>query len=227
MSRLLINVWCTCALAFGLAGCGDSANVVNTDSSQPLNDGDNLDLSQPPSVNPAIDDQPVVPGPEGDSNVKVNAVEYPLDAALGDIWGVEGDHYSIDFTITNGKFLVTPTTIDGVTHSLLVPVEASAVIYAELYSPGESFAFDTYSFSPFGSGGGVLAGAAYFDNATVGVDLNESGDVEANEIFQVTGGTIEFGGMLPDIELRFSFTLENGVQAEGHYTGLFDFADRS
>ena len=227
MSRLHIYVWCSCALAFALVGCGDSANVADGNSSQLQNDGENVDPAQPPSISQPIDDVPVVAGPEGDSNVKVSAIEYPLDAALGDIWGIEDDHYSIDFTITNGKFLVTPTTIDGVTHSLLVPVEASAVVYAELYSPGESFSFATYSYSPFGSGGGVLAGAAYFDVATVGVDLNESGDVEPNETFEVTGGTIEFGGMLPDIELRFSFTLENGVQAEGHYTGLFDFAERN
>ena len=130
MSRLHISIWCTCALAFALVGCGDSANVADTDSSQPQNDGQNSDAAQPPSVSQYIDHVRVVAGPEGDSNVKVSAIEYPLDAALGDIWGVEGDHYSIDFTITNGKFLVTPTTIDGLTQSLLVPVEASAVVYA-------------------------------------------------------------------------------------------------
>jgi len=42
----------------------------------------------------------------------------------------------------------------------------------------------------------------------------------------VIGGTFEFVGELPDIELRFSVTLESGEMAEGHYTGLFDFADR-
>ncbi len=214
-------------MAFGLVGCGNSGTDSPAEEAQlPLDDDSGSDASQPPNIAQPIDDVPDTLGPEGDSSVTVSEEQYPLNSALGDIWGVEGDHYSIDFTITNGKFLLTPTIIDGVTHSLLVPVEASAIVYGELYSPGDSFAFATYSYSPFGSGGGVLAGNSYFDQATVGIDLNSSGDVEANEIFNVIGGTFEFGGELPDIELSFSLMLENGMSAEGHYTGLFDFADR-
>jgi len=82
------------------------------------------------------------------------------------------------------------------------------------------------SYSPFGSGGGVLAGNAYFDSAYVGIDLNDSGDIEAEENFRVISGTFDFKGELPNIELSFSVTLENGQQAEGQYTGLFDFATR-
>ena len=139
---------------------------------------------------------------------------------------MEADHYSVDFTITNGKFLLARTEINGVIHSLLVPAQATATVYAELYSPGDSFSFGTYSYSPFGAGGGVLAGNAYFDSAYIGIDSNDSGDIEADENSRVIGGTFEFTGVLPDIELRFNVTLENGEIVEGHYTGLFDFADR-
>jgi len=203
-----------------LSGCGDSDLQPGIDGS--ITEPDPID-----GMPPADEDPPVSPvGPEGDSRVKVGDRQYPLNSALGDIWGPEGDHYNIDFTITNGKFLVAPTLIDGVEHSLLLPVEASASIYAELYSPGDSFSFGTYSFSPFGAGGGVLAGNAYFDSAYVGIDRNDSGDIDAEENLRVIGGTFDFAGALPNIELRFSVTLENGQLAEGHYTGLFDFADR-
>jgi hypothetical protein len=227
MSQLLKFALWTCIASVGMAGCGGSDPMGATENQLPAldqsddvpqNDGTGQDSV--PFMGTAV-------GPEGDSNVKVGELRFPLKSALGDIWGIEGDHYNVDFTITNGKFLVVPTDIDGVTHSLLLPVESSATIYVELYSPGDAFSFGTYSFSPFGAGGGVLAGNAYFDGASVGVDSNESGDIEPNENFKVIGGTFEFIGALPDLELRFSVTLENGQLAEGHYTGLFDFADRS
>jgi len=227
MSRLLKYVLWSCIASVGLTGCGSSDPVAVTDDVSSAPDQPN-DASQ--NVESDVDSEPLTGnafGPEGDSNVQVAERRFPLKSALGDIWGVEGDHFSVDFTITNGKFLITPTEIDGVTHSLLLPVESSATVYVELYSPGDAFTFGTYSYSPFGAGGGVLAGNAYFDEAFVGVDANNSGDVEPNENLTVIGGTFEFSGDLPDIELRFSVTLENGESVEGHYTGLFDFADRS
>lgn len=223
MSQLRkLALWTTCLACVSVVGCGSSDPMTAT---SPLMSDQSDDMLQ-------NDDDSVGPmtgnavGPEGDSSVEVDELSFPLKSALGDIWGPEGDHYSVDFTITNGKFLVAPTEIDGVTHSLLLPVEASATIYVELYSPGDAFSFGTYSYSPFGAGGGVLAGNAYFDSAYVGIDTNNSGDIESNENLRVIGGTFEFAGELPDIELNFSVTLENGQQAEGHYTGLFDFADR-
>lgn len=220
MSHLLKFALCTCMASLWVSGCGGSDPIAVTENSFPaLNQADDAVQNDDPDAGNAV-------GPEGDSSLKLGERQYPLKSALGDIWGVGEDHYNVDFTITNGKFLVAPTEIDGVTHSLLVPVEASATVYVELYSPGEAFSFGTYSFSPFGAGGGVLAGNAYFDSAYVGIDSNNSGDIESNENYRVIGGTFEFDGVLPDIELRFSVTLENGELAEGYYTGLFDFADR-
>ena len=227
MSQLIKFALWTCIASVGMTGCGSSDPMGAMENPLPA-----LVQSDDVPQNDQSGQEPVpamgnAVGPEGDSNVEVDQRRYPLKSALGDIWGVEGDHYNVDFTITNGEFfLVAPTEVDGVTHSLLLPIASSATIYAELYSPGDAFSFDTYSFSPFGAGGGVLAGNAYFDSAYVGIDSNESGDIESNENLRVIGGTFEFLGVLPDVELRFSVTLENGQLAEGHYTGLFDFADR-
>lgn len=233
MSDLRYEVTCgACALCLVLAGCSsDSPSTANLIENSPvIVDGDQelevngvgADLVQSP-----LDDEPLAgSGPEGDSSVTVDAISYPLNSALGDIWGVENDHYNVDFTLTNGKFLVSESEIDGVTHSLLVPVEATATMFAELYSPGDSLMFITYSYSSLDVGNEALAGNAFFNRAFVGVDTNNSGDIENNEKIDVIDGTIEFTGTLPDIELRFSVTLANGQTAEGHYTGLFDFADR-
>lgn len=227
---------CACAMCLILPGCGDSQPVfssLNADSVAVVSDqafvGDDpsVELALPPPITQYNDESPWVSlGPEGDSHVLVDDRRYPLSSALGDIWGIEGNHYNVDFTLTNGKFLVAPTDVDGTIHSLLVPVQTTAIVYAELYSPGSSLSFVTYSYSSFGNAGGVLAGNAFFDQAYVSVDTDSSGEVEDDEKISITGGTIEFAGKLPDIELRFNVTLENGLEAEGYYTGLFDFADR-
>lgn len=219
-----LALWTTCLAAVSVVACGSSDPMEVTASSLPASDQrDGMPQNDSDSLMPITGE---AVGPEGDSSIVVDELSFPLKSALGDIWGPQGDHYSVDFTITNGKFLIAPTEIDGVTHSLLLPVEASATIYVELYSPGDYFSFGTYSYSPFGAGGGVLAGSAFFDSAYVGIDSNNSGDIEPNENLRVIGGTFEFAGVLPDVELNFSVTLENGQHAEGHYTGLFDFADR-
>lgn len=231
MSELRYGVTCG-ALCLLLASCSsDSPPVADSIEANPMvADGDQAlvsngadgGLDQAP-----LDDEPLAgSGPEGDSSVSVGAIRYPLNSALGDIWGVENDHYNVDFTLTNGQFLVSRSEIDGVTHSLLVPVQATATMFAELYSPGDSLMFVTYSYSSLETDNAALAGNAFFNRTFVGVDTNNSGDIENDEKVDVIGGTIEFTGTLPDIELRFSLTLANGQTAEGHYTGLFDFADR-
>lgn len=227
-----------CVLA--LQGCGNSSATnpevrppIATDSqASPSEDGDGLqagDDMQPPDAGGSAGDDPeiiVAIGPEGDSSLIVNERRFPLDAALGDVWGVRGEHFNVNFTVTDGKFTIMPTSVDGEELNLLVPVEATAIIYAEMFSPGEQFSFVTYSFSSLDVDEGELAGNAFFNNAFVGFDVDRSGEVDEDERLDVVGGTIEFTGILPDIELQFSVTLENGMLAQGHYTGLFDFTDR-
>jgi len=128
MNRLRKIAVCFYIVPLGLVGCGDSQMAEPTGSEpDSMSLADDLDQDEPSGVDPLVDSAQVVRGPEGDSRLEVSERSFPLDAGLGDIWGTEQDHYNIDFTITNGSFLVTPTDIDGVMHSLLVPVQASAI----------------------------------------------------------------------------------------------------
>ncbi|NND91311.1 MAG: hypothetical protein HKN42_10640 [Granulosicoccus sp.] len=239
MSRSIEQYLALALCAVALHGCGNSTPADPADR-QPLSghgepvqpaDGDGVQPGEgtaPVLVHPPLEDTDefTAIGPEGDSHVSLAGRSFPLDSALGDIWGYREDHYNVNFTVTNGKFVVTPTQIDDQYFNLLTPVAATAIFYAEMHSPGKQFSFVTYSHSAFGAGGGVLAGTAYFDQAYIGVDTDDSGEVDADERLPVVGGTIDFSGLLPDIELHFSVLLENGQLAEGHYTGLFDFTDR-
>jgi len=231
-----------CTLTLVLSGCTDSQTLAEPDPTEgiptgmvqglmPPNDaglsgGD--EETPPPIVMPPFDDIPADRnyGPEGDSGIDVGAHRYPLNAALGDIWGVASNHFNVNFTLTDGKFTITPTTIDGVTHNLLTPVKASGVFHADMYSPGDAFSFETYSYALPAANRESLAGIAFFDNAYVGVDVDDSGEVDEDEKQIVIGGTVEFAGAVPDIELNFSVTLSDGQLAEGRYTGLFDFTKR-
>ncbi len=216
-----------CQNSSATEGNGDALESLG-DSGSPASDGEGSlageGIAPPPDTLPDEDPVPVESvGPEGDSNLLVDGERYPLKSALGDIWGETGEHYNVNFTLSNGKYRLDSREVDGTLHDVLVPVATSALLYASMYSPGEQFSLLTYSYSPFGDGGGVLAGNAFFSDAYVGVDEDLSGDVEDDEKRAVVGGTIDFTGTLPDIELRFSITLDDGQLVEGHYTGLFDF----
>ncbi|MGQ7845427.1 hypothetical protein ACUNV4_13170 [Granulosicoccus sp. 3-233] len=197
----------------------------------PADDGDGSQRGE--GVAPLVDglpDEDPVPvesvGPEGDSNLSVDGRLYPLKSALGDIWGETGEHFNVNFTLANGMYQPDVLEVSGRQYDVLTPVATSALFYARMYSPGDQFSLVTYSYSPFGDGGGVLAGNAFFADAHVGVDEDLSGDVEDDEKRMVVGGTIDFTGTLPYIELHFSVTLEDGQLVKGHYTGLFDFTRR-
>ncbi len=225
-----------CVLA--LQGCGSSSDpsagipIITEDSLGPSEDGDSLQSNDGTQTLEIVNfpgndpEHIVVIGPEGDSSLIVNERRFPLDAALGDVWGVKGEHFNVNFTLTDGLFTIMPTSVEDEIYNLLVPAEATAIVYAEMFSPGDQFSFVTYSYSSLGANGSGLAGNAFFANAYVGFDVDRSGDVDEDETLSVVGGTIEFTGILPDIAVQFSVTLENGLLAEGHYTGLFDFTDR-
>lgn len=212
-----------------LSAIPEDSEPGTTSSISPLDDGSSGDgPSQSPGVI-SLNQIPLVDGnegPEGDSSFELGSLRYPLSAAIGDIWGVVGEHFNINFTLTDGNFTITETTIDGVTHNLLTPANASGIFHAEMYSPGDGFSFETYSHASVDADRNLLAGIAFFDRAFIGVDVNSSGKVEEAEIMPVVGGTIEFTGAVPDIELTFSVLLSDGQTVEGHYTGLFDFTQR-
>lgn len=221
MIRTLVGFSSTaCLFAVLLSGCSSSQTSSQADPVEgvPANAGQEPTLQN--------DDVLSNSGPEGDSSLSVGARQYPLNAAIGDIWGVANNHFNVNFTLTDGKFTITPTTIAAITHNLLTPVKASGIFRADMYSPGDAFAFQTYSYALPNASRSALAGVAFFNNAFVGVDTDNSGDIDEDERSVVVGGTVEFTGAVPDIELNFSVTLSDGQLAEGHYTGLFDFTER-
>ena len=166
-------------------------------------------------------------GPEGDSGLIINNTRYPLDVALGDIWGVANEHYRIDFTLANGNFQLVSETIDGQTFQTLEPAQATAVFHLHMFSVGSSFDYASYAYvADAGDSGDTYQGVGFFNDAYVGIDTNQDGEVNAEEEVAVIDGTVDFTGTVPDIELSFSLTLANGANVTGNYKGLFDFTER-
>ena len=164
-------------------------------------------------------------GPEGSSGLTWRDTRYPLNAAIGNIWGVSGDHFHIEFTLTNGNFTVE-TVADDPERQLLVPAQATAVLHLDMFSSGDSFNFTDYVYVSSENITPALAGVSYFTNAYIGLDTNEDGRVSPGEQRKVIDGTVQFAGALPDIELQFQLILADGEFASGEYTGLFDFTER-
>ena len=165
-------------------------------------------------------------GPEGDSALSINNTRYPLDVALGDIWGVNKGHYRIDFTLSNGNFQLASETIDGQTYQLLEPAQATAVFHLRMFSAGSSFDYASYAYVADADGGDAYQGVGYFNEAYVGIDTDLDGEVSPDENIAVIDGAVDFTGTVPDVELSFSVTLANGANVTGNYTGLFDFTER-
>lgn len=190
---------------------------------------DVMEVSEPPPASAsAFDDAPVLSnnGPARDSGITIDDRRYELDAALADVWGYRGSHYNVNFTVTNGKFSVEPTEVDGEIYNLLVPAEASAVVYAQMYYPGEGFNFSEFIFQAQSAVSTQAISTPFFTGAYVGFDSDGSGTVELAEHHEIIDGTMTFSGLLPNLELSFSLLLDNGQSATGHYTGLFDFTQR-
>ena len=167
--------------------------------------------------------------PAGDTRdgVLVDGLRYPLVAAIGELWGDRGDwpdHFNVRFTLTDGRFAVTPIVVDGQSASVRTPVGASAVLLADLYAPGaSSFPFTAYAHVGDPGVPGAIDGLHFFTDARLGVDTDRSGEVEPGEMRDVVGGSIEFTGPVSDIGLTFELVLEDGVSASGSYRGLFEF----
>lgn len=182
-----------------------------------------------PAASPSTNtDEPVAAnnGPAGNSSISIDDRRYPLDAAVADVWGNQGSHYNVNFTLTNGSFVIQPTEIEGETHNLLVPADASAVIYAEMYYPGAGFNIAEFRYYQSSVEMHSDSTAPYFTNAYVGFDTDGSGKLESGERFNVLDGSISFSGRLSDLALEFVVTLDTGQIASGYYTGLINFAVR-
>ena len=134
-----------------------------------------------------------------DDGVSAYGMRYPLTAAIGEIWGRRTawpEHFNVDYLLTNGPFAVTPIQIDGESTSVRRPAGASVVLRAEFYSPGgRSFGFADYAFLAAPTEAPEAAvGGHFFTAARVGVDGDDSGNVEEAEMREVIDGTISFDG---------------------------------
>ena len=191
-----------------VAGCENSSDTTL----QPLDDQENLTVRND--------------GPEGDSALAINDTTHPLNVALGDIRGIENEHFRIDFTLANGTFRLASETIDGQAFQTLVPAESSAVFHMHMFNPGSSFDYGSYGYAADAIDGRQFQGTGYFTSAFIGIDIDLDNEVSPDENIAVIDGTVDFTGTLPDVELSFSLTLENGASVTGTYKGLFDFTER-
>lgn len=169
-------------------------------------------------------DDPLETGRDG---VNVDGASYPLLGAIGEIWADRGDwptHFNVDFTLTDGRFAVTPILVDGESASVREPRGASAVLRFELYAPdAAAFRFAAYEHVADPDAPGAIDGRHFFVGGRLGIDEDGSGEVEPGEMRDVIGGSIVFEGPVPDISLAFDLVLEDGAQAVGRYRGLFEF----
>lgn len=165
-------------------------------------------------------------GPARDSGFTIDSIHYSLNAALGDQWGHDDEHFRIDFTVINGNFIIEPAVIDGIEHPLLVPAQSTAVLHLKVFSPGDSLSLGSFAYANNTNSDGSLSGVAYFTDAYVGVDINLDESVDAGEQHTIIDGIVQFTGTFPDIDLEFTVTLSDGQLVAGSYTGLYDFTQR-
>lgn len=168
-------------------------------------------------------------GPEGDSSLSLAGVRYPLDTAVGNVLGEQGNHFLVSIVLADGNFAIDSVNVDGQELAVLVPGQGTALIQADVYSLGASFSYSTYAFvdSQDSNADNTAPGVGYFTNASVGIDSNQDGMVAEDERLGVIDGVVDFSGSRPsDITMNFALTLEDGESVSGQYTGLFDFTIR-
>jgi len=166
-------------------------------------------------------------GPEGSSGVTIAQVRHSLDSALAEDWGVSGNYYRKDFTLSDGNFQVDLVNEGGELVQALVPASGTVNLHAKMFSPGERFDYSAFTYVPASDAQAGMSGVAYFTEAYVGIDEDMDGIVTLAERQSVIDGVISFEGILPlDLGMSFTMTLANGQSVSGEYTGLIEFADR-
>ena len=117
-----------CSFAAILGGCSNSQTLSEVEATRldaeqgqipQYDEGlSSAEQTPPPIVMPPGNGVQVdsTKGSVDDSSLSIGELRVLLNAALGDIWGVQDNHINVNFILTDGKFTITPTTIDGVTH---------------------------------------------------------------------------------------------------------------
>ncbi|UII25341.1 hypothetical protein LVD15_18820 [Fulvivirga maritima] len=139
--------------------------------------------------------------------IEIGDDSYTATSGIMEDYGVEGTHYNIDFTVSDGTLNTTSGRYSG-----------SFMIYAELYAPGDSFSTGTFShnLSPEDD-------EYYFKSAYISVDANgnEILDEQADDYFFATGGSITVSGSGDNYSLTYNLTMSNSSTMTGTVSGKF------
>jgi len=134
-----------------------------------------------------------------------------------------GNHYKINFMVTDGAFTAVDVFIGNVPITYWYFIGETVSLDLRLFAPGTTnFNIGTFNYSELSEddlGENLdLADEFLFTKSQVGLDVNNDGEVEdETELFDVTGGTITVEGSFPDFRIVFDLVLENGQSVSGNY----------
>lgn len=158
------------------------------------------------------DDDDKVPAPEPmpTNAVSYNSKNYDIDNGTIIDWGFWENHYNYDVFLTDGIMDFENETAPG----------ATFVIYAELWSPGtEDFSTGTFTFDDSGN----TAGKRFFENLTVVIDSNNSGELdEEDDELTAKAGTFKISGSGTRYSVEMDVMLSNNKAIKGTYSGTFE-----
>jgi len=162
-----------------------------------------------------------------DNQVNYDGTTYELSAGLEEVFQPDDNHSSSQINITNGEFYTTQVVLFGNLTWIWRAREASVWLYVNMYSPGTTeFSEGTFSFAPreTDEDDPALANTYFFKKGKFAIDLNNDGQIESddNEFLEVIGGTMTLTQNGAVYTVTFNWTLENGVNATGSFTGDFN-----
>lgn len=161
------------------------------------------------------DDETPTSEPLPANTLSYNGKNYPIDNGAIIDWGSWEDHYNYDFFLTDGMMDLENETA----------VDATVMIYAELWSPGtESFATGTFIFDNSGETGDKR----FFENAAVVMDSNNNGELDENDDhLTVKAGTFKVSGSGTSYTVEVDVTLSDNKLLKGKYSGTFEIIEGS
>jgi hypothetical protein len=195
-----------------LAACTDDDSAFDG----LVNDG-----AETPATGPINND-----GNTGSNQVNYGGQIYALSAGLEEVFRPDDNHSSSQLNISNGEFYSVQVPLMGQLKLIWRARNATVWLYVNMYSPGTAaLSGGTFSFAPRNTNEDdpVLASSYFFKKGKFAIDLNGDGQIESDdeEFLNVTGGTMTLtvSGALYTVE--FNWTLENGVNATGSFSGDF------
>ncbi|WP_054558528.1 hypothetical protein [Croceitalea dokdonensis] len=143
--------------------------------------------------------------------------------------GTSGNHYNIDFKITDGVFTAVDIYIGFIPYTYWYFGGETVRLDLELYAPGRArFSPGSFTYTPLSEDdigdAPNLAGEFLFLDSEIGLDLNGDGEVDTDtgsELFDITDVTITVDEVFPNFKIGFDLELENGQSVSGNYEAEF------